>query len=136
MSRMLVIPALALILGTGCAAVPTAVPDARYDHLIGTWEGAVHTPVGELPVTFYISEDHLGLNCMLNSPNQSSRPVYCGEIAVSEEVVQIQVPAVDASYTGWFEENHLSGHWSQAGLNFHLELARLAPPEPEPASAE
>lgn len=128
MSRMSVVPTIALaVLAAGCNT--NTVPEARYDHLLGTWEGKVHTPVGELPVTFYISEGHLGLNCILNSPNQSRRPVYCGDIAVSEHAVQILVPAVDASYTGWLDENHLSGHWTQAGLNFHLELARLAPPE-------
>lgn len=133
MSRMLVIPTLALVLVAGCNSVPEE--KTHHDHLLGAWQGAVHTPVGELPVTFYISEGHLGLNCILNSPNQSRRPVYCGEIAVSEQAVQILVPEVDASYTGWIGDNQLSGHWTQAGLNFHLELARLSPPELKPAAA-
>lgn len=129
MSRMRVVSVIAASLATACST-PT-MPEADHDHLLGTWEGEVSTPVGKFPVTFHISEDDLGLKCILDSPNQNRRSVYCDGILVSAEAVQILVPAVDARYTGWFEDERLRGHWTQAGLNFHLELSRTIPPEPE-----
>lgn len=117
----MLIPAFTAILTVGCSTVP----EPQYDHLVGTWEGAVHTPAGDLPVAFYISEDLEGLRCMLESPNQSTDQVPCGDIAVNEDRIQIVLPRVGVSYRGILDSDHLSGQWTQAGLNFHLELSRL-----------
>jgi len=113
-----------LLLTVGCSTV-SAPEEGRYDDLLGTWEGAVHTPVGDLPVAFYISEAGEGLSCVLDSPNQSNVTIPCGDITVSDSVVRIVLPRVDASYRATLEADQLRGEWTQAGLNFHLQLSRL-----------
>lgn len=116
--------AVKLLLATACSTTVTHDTE-NHDYLTGTWEGAVQTPVGDLPVSLYITEDAEGLSCVLDSPNQSNDRVPCGEIAIEDNTIHIVLPRVNASYRGILDANQLSGQWTQAGLNFHLELSRL-----------
>ena len=107
----------------------------------GSWSGVLNTPAGNLSLVlnFSLSEAEI-LEATLDSPDQGAFGIPCGKVNLNGDTIDVDVPAIQGSYSGVFSNDTLlSGAWKQGGLSFILNLKKGTnavvynrPQEPKP----
>lgn len=103
----------------------------------GYWKGEVMT----LPIVFHVFEKEGELAVTLDSPAQGAKDIPCESIVVSGDSVKINMPLLNASFSGVIESDggSIRGIFTQ-GINVPLVLTRTTaeasmlyrPQEPKP----
>ncbi|MGQ9425128.1 hypothetical protein ACXYTJ_06710 [Gilvimarinus sp. F26214L] len=106
-----------IVLASSCATV-------ERESIAGDWNGELETPLGNLPVVFHFYETEEGFDCTMDGAAERSVNIPCSEVAKDGDAVLVELPMVGARYEATLEEDGMSGQWTQAGLNFDLNLAR------------
>ncbi len=88
--------------------------------VVGYWKGEVAT----LPVIFNISQRDGVFKALLDSPKQGAKDVPCGDVKVENDSVLIDMPALQARFTGAMQADMIMGMFTQRGVSMPLILTR------------
>lgn len=109
--------ALALLL-TACATVDR-------ENLVGNWQGRLSTPEGDMPMVFRFWQVDDLIACSIDSPEQESFAVPCGEVIIEGGSLRITVPNVGGEFRVAVDGDRMTGDWRQGGQAFDLEMKRV-----------
>ncbi len=107
-------------------AVTAELSDEFKARLVGRWQGSLTVPGATLTIemNFEVAEDGQVTGNM-RSPDQTPAKFSIRDVIVSETDIRLNVPQVNGSYTGKFEDEAIVGEWSQ-GQGFPLTLTKSA----------
>ncbi len=98
--------------------------------LVGTWEGALSVPGGELPVVFHIeqaegAQGEEALAATMDSPQQGATGIPVATVAFDGDSLRLEVPAIGGAYAGAVRDDTIRGTWTQMGQSLPLTLRRV-----------
>ncbi|MEP0861844.1 MAG: alpha/beta hydrolase [Ignavibacterium sp.] len=99
--------------------------NAQENDLNGSWSGKLKLPNGiQLTIVFNIQNSDGKYSATLDSPDQGAKGIPCGEVKVTSDSIDIDVPVIVGSYQGKINSvaKTISGIWSQGGSSFELNL--------------
>ncbi|MEN3973430.1 hypothetical protein WJS89_12200 [Sphingomicrobium sp. XHP0235] len=134
MKHLAPLAALALF----AAPVAAHAQDIDAAGAIGTWEGVLEIPGNQLRFVIQLTdEDKDGtLEAMAYSPDQGGGGLPVSGVALSDDVLTINIPEVAASYEGTYNGEAFVGTFKQGPGELPLTLERSDwTPESEAASA-
>lgn len=123
------------------AALSVSVFQAQnVQKIVGTWQGALKSPNGQLRIVIKVSLDDDKLKAVLYSIDQRSPAIPASTVSWDGSVVKITIAALNGTFEGKVsaDGNSIGGTWSQGGPPGPLDLARATPetawaiPEPPP----
>lgn len=92
----------------------------------GTWKGALSGGGQTLHVVFHFKTVPGGaIRCSMDSVDQNSMGIPCGDVKLDGKKVGIDAPAIHGTYNGKLrgDGTHIDGTWSQ-GTPLELDLAK------------
>lgn len=110
----------------------------------GVWLGALEAPPqGTLRIQVRLKSDRDGREyCVLDSPDQQSWQIDCGQVSWTKPDLAFEVPAVGGAWRGTLSADGaaLSGSWTQGRRQLPLKLLRQVralepPPDPKMTTA-
>ena len=107
----------------------TFVAAAKPSRVDGIWLGSLQAGGATLRLQVHVKNDSAGQEyCTVDSLDQGSMGIGCGNAALSGDDFSFDVPAVKGHYAGKLsaDSNTLAGAWSQGGNSLPLTLARQA----------
>jgi CubicO group peptidase (beta-lactamase class C family) len=105
----------------------TFVPAAKPSRLDGIWLGTLHAGGASLRLQLHIKSDAMGQEYgSLDSLDQGSMGIECGNVVFRSGNVSFDVPAVKGRFEGTLsaDGDTLAGQWSQNGSSLPLTLTR------------
>ena len=120
----------------------TGTPQATgtpQESLVGSWEGMLIVPGGEIPTVFHFqAAEGGGYTATIDSPTQGAMGIPVSEVTFVEGHLKLVSSAAKAEFEGDLsaEGTVLSGVWRQGGGEFELTLVKegsLPPVEPSEA---
>lgn len=104
------------------SAAEAAVKPSPID---GDWAGALNAGGQTLHVIFHFKAAPDGVLCSLDSVDQNSHGIPCGDVKVSGKKVSWDAPAIHGTYVGSLRSDgkHMDGTWSQ-GSPLELDLVK------------
>lgn len=104
------------------AAAAASVPPSPID---GDWTGALHAGGNTLHVVFHFKAAPDGILCSLDSVDQNSHGIPCGDVKVSGKRLSLDAPAIHGTYSGSLRSDgkHIDGTWTQ-GSPLELDLVK------------
>lgn len=104
------------------AAAQAAVQPSPID---GDWAGALNAGGQTLHVVFHFKAAPDGILCSMDSVDQNSHGIPCGNVKVSGKSVSLTAPAINGRYDGRLRSDgkHMDGTWSQ-GTPLELDLTK------------
>jgi len=104
------------------AAAEAAVKPSPID---GDWAGAISAGGQTLHVIFHFKAAPDGILCSMDSVDQGSHGIPCGEVKVDGRKVSLTAPVIHGTYEGKLRSDgqHMDGTWSQ-GTPLELDLVK------------
>ncbi len=84
----------------------------------GTWSGNIEVQGMKLPIVFHLDAD----NPTIDSPAQGAKGIPIKIESLSPDSIYIVIPAIRANYKAKYENNKISGIFSQSGVEIPLTL--------------
>ena len=136
-----------LMIAAGFLSPPAAELDpltqlgyAPQEAIVGSWEGALVVPGGELPIVFNIqAADGGGFTATLDSPAQGATGIPVNEVSFSDGHLILRSQAIQGEFEGDLSADgtELVGNWRQGGMELDLTLVkRGSTPAVEPTEAQ
>ena len=118
----------------------TALGYAPQEAIVGSWEGALVVPGGELPIVFNIqAADGGGFTATMDSPAQGATGIPVNEVSFSDGHLLLRSQAVQGEFEGDLSSDgtELVGKWRQGGMELDLTLVKEGSvPAVEPTEAQ
>jgi uncharacterized protein (TIGR03435 family) len=98
--------------------------------IIGTWQGTIHTPGGDLRTVVKIDGTSPGaLKLTLYSIDQGGQPIPATTVSFQDGVLKYSIQFIDGSYEGKMSADgkSISGTWKQGPISLPLVLERATP---------
>ncbi len=93
--------------------------------IVGTWNGAVETPNGNLRINFHISEADEGYTTTFDSPDQKAFGIPVDTTKYKKPELTLKVNQIDLLFEGSLtEENSIKGTMTQMGQTIDLNLTK------------
>lgn len=89
--------------------------------LQGHWTGRVNSFLLHFR---FVAGNHGGLHAFFDSPAGGVSSLIIEDIAVDSDSFQFSVPAIDAGFTGSFDDGVIEGEWTRQGQKSSLRLTR------------
>lgn len=86
---------------------------------VGAWTGELEVQGMKLPMVFHLDDE----NPTLDSPAQGVKGIPSNVIRHSPDSISVNIPAIGASFTGKYENDRITGTFTQRGFRFPLTLA-------------
>ena len=99
-------------------------PLLKSQDITGDWYGMLEVQGMKLRIVFHINKEGERLTATLDSPDQSAFGIEVDEITFQEEILNISLPKLFASYHGTLEEEQIKGIFTQMGAKLPLDLQR------------
>lgn len=148
--RSLICAALGAVVATGCGgktaakppapAAPTAAPTPppapapSANPAEGIWFGVLEAHGTKLRIAFHIQRDASGaLYATLDSLDQNVKGIPFQRTTLEGSALRLELGKIQASFDGTLDGDKLTGSWSQGGMKFPLELARVEKLDDSPA---
>ncbi|HLY43137.1 MAG TPA: TIGR03435 family protein [Terracidiphilus sp.] len=132
--------ALAAVWCFGVKASTQESPTSPQD-IVGTWQGTLHTPGGDLRTVLKIAKNDKGaLTVTLYSIDQGGQGIAATSASFQDQVLKYGIQFIDGSYEGKMSADgkSITGTWKQGDNSNPLLLERATPatawaiPEPPP----
>ena len=91
----------------------------------GYWKGQLNLGVQKLEMAFNIKAAENGYSATLDVPAQGAFDIPVDEIAFQEGQLQLKMNAMGASYSGMLKDAAIEGNFTQHGMTFPLNLAKV-----------
>jgi bla regulator protein blaR1 len=98
--------------------------------IVGTWQGTIHTPGGDLRTVTKITGTGPGdLKATLYSIDQGGQPIPATTVSFQDGVLKYSIQMIDGGYEGKMSADgkSINGTWKQGGGSFPLVLERATP---------
>ena len=105
---------------------PVYAQTDEQNKVIGSWEGKLRTPGGQLRIVLHISVNIEGnLESTLDSPDQGATGIPVTTTTFENGKLLVAATSIGGAYDGKLSKDGqtLKGQWSQAGMNLPLKLA-------------
>jgi hypothetical protein len=104
------------------AAAQAAVKPSPID---GDWAGAISAGGQTLHIIFHFKAAPDGILCSMDSVDQGTKGIPCGNVKVDGRKVSLTAPAIHGTYDGKLRSDgkHMDGTWSQ-GTPLELDLVK------------
>lgn len=104
---------------------------------LGTWHGTLEFPGAKLRLVLHLSDENGVWQASLDSPDQGAKGISGSQVKYTGNVLEIEFESIRAAYKGTFENDRISGIFTQNNapipLNFQRgELKTERPQEPRP----
>lgn len=117
-----------------------AVAAPAQDPLVGTWEGAIHVPGGDLAILVEIATDATGPKAKIDIPLQSAHGIALSNVRLEGSRIHFELSAGPglAVFDGERQEGSMAGSFRQAAVEgtFELKRAQKAKESPPPYRVE
>ena len=97
----------------------------------GSWQGALKVSSIQFRIVFnIISSDEGNYKATMDSPDQGAKDIPVDKVTLAGENLKIEMPAIRGEYNGLVnsESNKIEGTWTQAGINYQLDLEKADKP--------
>jgi uncharacterized protein len=132
MVKGLVIGALVfgLVVPLGCFAPtsPAAAGPGPAAAVDGVWKGALEVGGGSLRLVLKIKREAAGWTASLDSPDQNARGIPVDSVALTGDLLTLDLPRINGSYRARYTGDKLVGTWAQNGQATPLDLTRRVAP--------
>lgn len=85
----------------------------------GVWSGELNVQSVKIPLVFHLDTD----NPTVDSPAQGAKGIPV-QITKTDDGISINIPAIGASFTGKYQNNEITGTFSQSGIQLPLTLVQ------------
>lgn len=85
----------------------------------GVWSGDLNVQGAKIPLVFHLDND----NPTVDSPAQGAKGISV-QITKTDDGIFINIPAIGASFTGKYQNNEITGTFSQSGIQLPLTLVQ------------
>jgi hypothetical protein len=93
--------------------------------IVGTWNGAIETPNGNLRINFHISEADEGYTTTFDSPDQNAFGIPVDTTKYNKPDLTLKVNQIDFLYEGTLAgEKTINGTMKQMGQSMELNLTK------------
>ena len=123
----LIVAAGLLSLAVADLGPPTAPGYTPQEAIVGSWEGKLVVPGGELPIVFNIqAAEGGGFTATMDSPAQGATGIPVNEVSFSDGHLLLGSQAVQAEFEGDLSADgtELVGKWRQGGMELDLTLVK------------
>lgn len=90
------------------------------DKYTGTWSGALDVNGTKLEFVFHIGTEE----CTMDVPTQGIKGFKSEFSEISDDSVRIRIPMIWAAFTGRYEDDRMTGTYTQSGVELPLTLLR------------
>ena len=114
------------LLFSGCVAA---------QDIIGSWQGSIDVEGKQLHLVFHISNRGDVYFTKMDSPQQGATGIPTDSTGYSQNELTIKLSGLSIIYNGKYNNDTISGTFTQNGMKFPLSLSRLVlkrPQEPKP----
>lgn len=107
---------------------------ANGQDILGNWYGHIDVQGTKLPLVFHIDLSGDSLITLMDSPLQSAKDIPVASTIFKEKRLKMQLPALNATYSGESQGDSIVGELMQNGASFPMVLRKdssksaLAPP--------
>ena len=145
MGFSILLTALLLAAGPGTAGIPPVTDSVRsspapQEAPVGTWNGTLAVPGGELPIVFHIqASDRRGFTATMDSPAQGATGIPMSEVIFADGHLRLVSAVAGGEYEGNLSADgtEIEGVWRQGGGEYELTLVKEgAVPDLEPTEAQ
>lgn len=84
----------------------------------GAWSGDLEVQGTKLPLVFHLDDD----NPTMDSPAQGAKGIPIQLARIEPDSISIDIPKIGAAFTGRYENNEITGVFTQRGLEFPIVL--------------
>ncbi len=129
MKKILVIAALLLLNAT------------QAQQFVGNWIGKIAVQGLKMPLIFRIQEKNGQFSATMDSPSQNVNGIPFQEVRITSNRIVLNQPNLGVQYDGTYVNDSLYGNFTQNGVSYPLNMARLVgeytgiakrPQEPKP----
>jgi fermentation-respiration switch protein FrsA (DUF1100 family) len=119
---------------------PAHTTGALQETIVGTWNGTLVIPGGELPLVFHIqTAEEGGFTATLDSPAQGAMGIPVSEVTFADGHLRLVSDAVQGEFEGDLSDDgtQLTGTWRQGGGEIELTMVKEGSVPPiEPTEAQ
>ncbi len=91
----------------------------------GSWKGILDVKTQKLNLVFHFQKEASGkIKCLMDSPDQGAKGIETNLIYISEDSVNLSIPAIGMYYGGKLKEDTIKGTFRQSGIILPLDLTR------------
>ena len=103
--------------------------------IIGSWQGSIDVQGKQLPLVFHISKRGDAFFTKMDSPEQGAMGIPTDSTGYNQKKLTVKLSSLGIIYHGTYNNDTISGTFTQNGMKFPLSLSRLIlrrPQEPKP----
>lgn len=104
---------------------------SQNNNIVGSWQGALKVSGLQYRIVFNITkEKDETYKAAMDSPDQGAKDIPVDKVTLTGENLKIEMPAIRGEYNGLVnaESNKIEGTWTQAGINYQLDLEKADKP--------
>lgn len=91
----------------------------------GSWKGVLDIKVQKLNLVFHFQKDASGKSkCLMDSPDQGAKGIETSLIYISNDSVNLSIPAIGMAYSGKLIDGKIQGTFKQGGVTAPLDLTK------------
>ncbi len=98
--------------------------------ILGQWNGMLDVMGIKLRIIIHVSHSDVGYVATLDSPDQNTYGLIADSVSFDESVFEFSLNSIRASYKGTLKDDIIEGVFSQAKMDFPLQLCREAAAAP------